>query len=217
MASFLDRLRDGPPIVADGGMARLPPRRHGCCPEEGTSAPDTIVSVHLSFLNAGAELIETNTFGANRRKLASRYLEDELQRINEAGVKLARDARQISGKEVYIAGSIGPLGEHEEAWPEDHAPLFAEQAALLAGRGVDLFMVETFFDLDELVVAVEAVRSVSSLPIVAMMTFGEDAETIGGVSAAEAAARLRELELAAIGTNHGAGPHSALSGAAGDG
>jgi homocysteine S-methyltransferase len=214
MANFLERLRDGPPIVADGGMGSLisaaSPRLR--CPEEGNiRAPDTIVSVHLSFINAGAELIETNTFGANRSKLASRYLEDELQRINEAGVKLARDARQISGKEVYIAGSIGPLGEHEETWPEDHAPLFAEQALLLAGRGVDLFTVETFFDLDELVTAIDAVRSVSSLPIIAMMTFGEDAETIGGVSAAEAAARLRELELAAIGTNHGAGPHSALS------
>ena len=70
-------------------------------------------------------------------------------------MKLARDARQISGKEVFIAGSIGPLGEHEETWPEDHGPLFAEQAALLAGRGVDLFMVETFFDLDELVTAID--------------------------------------------------------------
>src|SRR3954469_21123819 len=201
MASFLDRLRDGPPIVADGGMGSLvsaaSPRLR--CPEEGNiRAPDTVVSVHLSFINAGAELIEANTFGANRPKLASRYLEDELLRINEAGVKLARDARQVSGKEVYIAGSIGPLGEHEEQWPEDHAPLFAEQAALLAGRGVDLFTVETFFDLDELVTAIDAVRSVSSLPIVAMMTFGEDAETIGGVNAAEAAARLRELDLAAI-------------------
>src|SRR3954470_6252768 len=143
MASFLERLRDGPPITADGGtgtlVASAAPRLR--CPEEANiRTPDTVVSVHLSFINAGAELIETNTFGANRRKLAARYLEDELQRINEAGVKLARDARQVSGKEVYIAGSIGPLGEHDEAWPEDHGPLFAEQAALLAGRGVDLFM-----------------------------------------------------------------------------
>jgi len=237
-SSFLDRLRDGPPIVADGGMGSLvsaaAPRLR--CPEEANvRAPDTVVSVHLSFINAGAELIETNTFGGNRRKLASRYLEDELVRINEAGVKLARDARQVSGREVFIAGSIGPLGSGLEAspaelatpgrgtggapaapgaegtWPEDRAPLFAEQAELLAGRGVDLFAVETFFDLDELVTAIEAVRSVSSLPIVAMMTFGEDAETIGGVSATDAAARLAALGVAAIGTNHGAGPNSALS------
>jgi methionine synthase I (cobalamin-dependent) len=211
---FLDRLRDGPPIVADGGMGSLvsaaAPRVR--CPEEANvRAPDTVVSVHLSFINAGAELIETNTFGANRRKLAARYLEDEVVRINEAAVKLARDARQVSGKEIYIAGSIGPLGEHEETWPEDNAPLFAEQAELLAGRGVDLFAIETFFDLDELITAVEAVRSVSDLPIVAMMTFGDDAETIGGVPATVAAERLAQLDVCAFGTNHGAGPNAALS------
>ena len=215
MASgFLDRLRDGPPIVADGGTGTLvsaaAPRLR--CPEEANiRAPETVVSVHLSFINAGAELIETNTFGANRRKLAARYLEDELVRINEAGVKLARDARQISGKEVFIAGSIGPLGEHEEAWPEDHGSIFEEQARLLAGRGVDLIAVETFFDLDELVTAIEAVRSACSLPVVAMMTFGDDAETIGGVPAALAAERLAALGVDAIGTNHSAGPHSALA------
>jgi homocysteine S-methyltransferase len=213
-ASFLERLRDGPPIVADGGTGTLisaaAPRLR--CPEEANvRAPDTVVSVHVSFINAGAELIETNTFGANRAKLASRYLEEELVRINEAAVKLARDARQVSGREVFIAGSIGPLGEHEETWPEDRAPLFAEQARLLAGRGVDLFSVETFFDLDELVTAIEAVRSVSDLPIVAMMTFGDDAETIGGVSATEAAERLIGLGVAAVGTNHGAGPDAALT------
>src|SRR5213592_758784 len=103
------------------------------CPEEANlRAPESVLSLHLGFIRAGAELIETNTFGANRRKLATRYLEDEFVRINEAGVKLARDARQVSGKEIFIAGSIGPLGEHEETWPEDRAPLFAEQAALLA-------------------------------------------------------------------------------------
>ncbi len=213
-ASFLERLRDGPPIVADGGTGTLisaaAPRLR--CPEEANvRAPDTVVSLHVSFINAGAELIETNTFGANRAKLASRYLEEELVRINEAAVKLARDARQVSGREVFVAGSIGPLGEHEETWPEDRAPLFAEQARLLAGRGVDLFSVETFFDLEELVTAIEAVRSVSDLPIVAMMTFGDDAETIGGVSAARAAERLASLGVASIGTNHGAGPDAALT------
>jgi methionine synthase I (cobalamin-dependent)/5,10-methylenetetrahydrofolate reductase len=213
MASLLDRLRDGPPITADGGMGPLvaaaAPRLR--CPEEANlREPDTIVSLHLGFINAGAELIETNTFGANRPKLAARYLEDDLVAINEAAVKLARDARQVSGREVFIAGSIGPLGETEDTWPEERAPIFAEQAELLAGRGVDLFMVETFFDLEELVTAIGAVRSVSGLPIVAMMTFGEDAETIGGVSAAVAAERLAGLDVAAIGTNHGAGPALAL-------
>src|SRR4029434_10560572 len=89
------------------------------CPEEANlRAPETVVSVHLSFINAGAELIETNTFGANRPKLAARYLEDDLAAVNEAAVKLARDARQVSGREAFIAGSAGPLCAHEGAAPQ---------------------------------------------------------------------------------------------------
>src|SRR5215207_2051405 len=157
---FEQRLRAGPPIVADGGMGALlsgaVPRLR--CPEEANlRAPESVVAFHASFIRAGAELIETNTFGANRRKLAAHYLEDELERINETGVKLAREARQMTGRDVFIAGSIGPLGL-EEGEAIDQPALFAEQAQLLHGRGVDLFMVETFYDLDELTAAVEAVR-----------------------------------------------------------
>src|SRR5215210_6239610 len=133
-------------------------------PEEANlRAPDAVVSLHVSFINAGAELIETNTFGANRRKLATHFLEDDLERINSTAVKLARQAREITGGDVFIAGSIGPLGE--AASTRVRRELFAEQASVLEGRGSDLFMVETFYDLEELVDAVEAVRSVSSLPI----------------------------------------------------
>src|SRR5438034_3635272 len=82
-------------------------------PEEANlRAPEAVISAHVSFINAGAELIETNTFGANRHKLAQHYLEDDFERINSAGVKLARDAREITGREVFIGGSIGPVGEH---------------------------------------------------------------------------------------------------------
>lgn len=164
---FLERLSRGPAIVADGGMGALltgaVPRLR--CPEEANlRAPEAVVDLHLSFIAAGADLIETNTFGANRRKLASRFLDDELEAINSAAVKLAREAREISGKELFIAGAIGPLGELEEGEAVDHVGIFAEQARILEGRGVDVFFVETFFDLDELVAAVAAVRSVSSLP-----------------------------------------------------
>src|SRR5213078_2526704 len=124
----------------------------------------------LGYIRAGAELIETNTFGANRAKLAQTFLEDDFERINSAGVKLARDAREVSGKEVFIAGSIGPLGDAELRGVEP-AELYAEQARILEGRGADLFMVETFFDLGDLETAIAAVRSVSSLPIVALMSF----------------------------------------------
>ena len=155
--SFSDRLRGGPPVVADGGMgvvlaAAVPGLR---CPEEANlRAPDAVVAVHVSFINAGAELIETNTFGANRRKLAQHFLDDDFERINSTGVKLARDAREITGREVFIGGSIGPGGEHDGTG-------FAEQARILEGRGADVVMLETFYDLLELELAVEAVRSVS--------------------------------------------------------
>jgi homocysteine S-methyltransferase len=209
---FLERLEQGPVVVADGGMGALlsaaVPRLRS--PEEANlRAPDAVVSLHVSFINAGSDLIETNTFGANRRKLSHHFLEDELESINSAGVKLARDAREMTGRDVFIGGSIGPLGE--PATSRVRRELFAEQAAVLDGRGADVFMVETFYDLEEVVDAVEAVRSVSSLPIVALLTFDESAETLAGVTAAEAAARLMELDVAAIGANHGAGLLAALA------
>src|SRR5919198_1458436 len=209
---FEQRLAGGPVIVGDGGMGVLVtsavPRLR--CPEEANlRAPESVVTLHTSFIRAGADLIETNTFGANRHKLAQHYLEDELERINGAGVKLAREAREVSGRDVFVAGSIGPLGDLGIP-AERRAEIFAEQAALLDGRGIDLFMIETFYDLGELDTAIEAVRSVSSLPVVATLTFDEGAETLAGVTAAEAAERLRPLGLAAIGANHGAGLHAAL-------
>jgi methionine synthase / methylenetetrahydrofolate reductase(NADPH) len=180
------------------------------CPEEANvRAPESVLSLHLGFIRAGADVIEANTFGANRRKLAEHYLEDDVVAINEAAVKIARDAREVSGREVFIAGSIGPLGDAGDSRDED-ASVFEEQATLLEGRGVDLFMVETFYDLDELTTAIAAVRGVSSLPIVALLTFDEDAQTLGGVSAEEAAAALATQDVVAIGANHGLGLQAAL-------
>jgi homocysteine S-methyltransferase len=212
VSSFLERLRAGPPIVADGGMGALitaaVPRLR--CPEEANvRAPEAVVSLHVGFINAGAELIETNTFGANRRKLGHHYLEDDVERINSAAVKLARDAREVSAKPVFIAGSIGPLGE--SASSRVRLELYAEQASILEGRGADLFLVETFYDLQEIEDAVAAVKSVSNLPIVALMTFDETAETIAGVTARDAADLLRTLDVAAFGANHGAGLLAALA------
>ena len=211
---FSERLRNGPPLIADGGTgvllsAAVPGLR---VPEEANlRAPESVISLHLGFIRAGADLIETNTFGANRRKLRGHFLEDELAAINQTAVKLAREAREISGRDVYVAGSIGPVGDAgSRSSDEDRAALFTEQAELLEGRGVDLFMVETFYDLDELLIAIDAVRGVSSLPIVALLSFDQDAETIGGVQAADAAERLRPLGLAAIGANHGSGIQAAL-------
>jgi methionine synthase / methylenetetrahydrofolate reductase(NADPH) len=210
MSRFLQRLHEGPPLVGDGGMGALVSSAVSRlrCPEEANlRSPDSVVSLHLGFIRAGADLIETNTFGANRRKLRAQFLEDEVAAINEAAVKIARDAREVSGRDVFIAGSIGPVGE---ASPDERHTAFAEQAQLLEGRGVDLFVVETFYELAELLTAIDAVRSVSSLPIVALLTFDEDAHTLGGVSASEAAAALADQDVAAVGANHGLGLQAAL-------
>src|SRR6185437_7924957 len=153
---------------------------------------------HLVYIRAGAELIETNTFVASRGKLAQHFLEDEFEAINAAGVKLAREAREVSGKEIFIAGSMGPGGDH------------GERALLLEGRGVDVFFLETFSSLDELESAIADVRAVSNLPVVALLTFDAAGDTLAGVPASRAAQRLRGLELAAFGANHGAGPTAAI-------
>ena len=211
---FLERLNSGTPLVGDGGMGTLisgAVARLRCPEEANLRAPESVVALHASFIRAGADLIETNTFGANRRKLAGFYLEDEFERINSNAVRLAREAREVAGREVFIAGAIGPLGEVENFDPAEAAPLVAEQARVLEGRGVDLLMLETFYYLDELVAAIDAVRSVSQLPLVALMTFDADGQTLGGVSARDASERLALLELAAIGANHSAGPAAALN------
>ena len=161
---FLTRLAAHPPIVADGGMGTLisaaVPRLR--CPEEANlRAPESVVSLHVSFIRAGADLIETNTFGASRPKLATHFLEDDFTAINSTAVRLAREAREVAGREVFIAGSIGPLGDLERD-PTRRAELFAEQAEILEGRGADLFTVETFYELEELETALAAVSSSSS-------------------------------------------------------
>ena len=131
MSRFLARLSSGPPIVADGGMGALvasaAPRLR--VPEEANLvAPEVVVSVHVGYIQAGAELIETNTFGANRAKLAARYLDDGTARINSEGVKLAREAREVAGADVLIAGAIGPLGE---------GAIVVDRAAVNRGRGIE--------------------------------------------------------------------------------
>jgi methionine synthase / methylenetetrahydrofolate reductase(NADPH) len=215
MSRFDDRLAGDRILVGDGGTGALlsaaVPRLR--CPEEANiKAPEAVISVHAGFIRAGAELIEANTFGANRRKLSAQFLDDRLEEIVERGVKLAREAREITGEPVLFGGSIGPLGDLEgSTGAEDAYAVFHEQARLLEGRGVDAFLVETFYDLDELETAVRAVQDVSSLPIVAQLTFDEDAQTLAGVSAREALERLRTLDVAAIGANCGLGPQAALA------
>jgi homocysteine S-methyltransferase len=176
--------------------------------------PQAVLDIHLAYIEAGAELIETATFGSSRPRLERSRAGQLTEVVNAAAVKLAREAREISGRDILVAGSIGPLAgvlDLDEpgglaAIPAAHA----EQAAILAGRGADLLVLETFFRVDELLLAVEAARGVCDLPIIAMMTFAHERPPHPYREQAEVLDRLAELELAAVGVNCAPGPMGAL-------
>jgi homocysteine S-methyltransferase len=168
---------------------------------------DLVEDVHREYVRAGADLLETNTFGANRIKLGSFGLADKLKDINIAGVRIARRA---AGDRAYVAGSIGPLGIRIEPWGktgvDDAREYFREQAEALLEGGVDLFILETFRDLNEIGAAIDAVRSLSDLPIVAQMTTEEDGNTQDGTPPEQFAPELEKRGATIIGVNCAVGP-----------
>ncbi len=210
--SFTERLARGP-LLCDGAMGtQLYERGVEDSPLDlaNLTHPDVVKAVHLDYLRAGAEVIQTNTFGANALRLAAAGAEGRVEEINRAAVGIADEARRLVGQSIWIAGAIGPLGRESSPFgPLDSATghnAFAQQAATLADAGVDLFMLETFSSLSELRLAVAAVRSVSPLPIVAQMTFAEEGMTPGGDTPEEVAAALGELDVVAFGANCSVGP-----------
>jgi homocysteine S-methyltransferase len=169
--------------------------------------PDLVEDVHREYVRAGADVLETNTFGANRIKLGSFGLADRLKDINIAGVRIARRA---AGDRAYVAGSIGPLGIRIEPWGktgvDEAREYFREQAEALIAGGVDLFILETFRDLNEIGAAIDAVRSLSDLPIVAQMTTEEDGNTQDGTPPEQFAPELEKRGATIIGVNCAVGP-----------
>jgi methionine synthase I (cobalamin-dependent)/5,10-methylenetetrahydrofolate reductase len=167
--------------------------------------PQLVQSVHADYVAAGADCIETNTFGANRFKLAVHGAPGEVRAINRSGVKIARDVRESRGRDVLVLGSMGPLGKYlaplGTVTADEAREAFREQAEALLEGGVDGFIVETFSDLVEITLAVEAIRSVTDLPIVAQMAFTDEGLTFTGRTASEAARALRELGVTALGAN----------------
>jgi methionine synthase I (cobalamin-dependent)/5,10-methylenetetrahydrofolate reductase len=169
--------------------------------------PDLVAEVHQEYVRAGADIVETNTFGANRIKLGSFGLADRLHAINEQGAKIARHA---ADEKAYVAGSIGPLGIRIEPWGktgvDEARDYFREQARALADGGVDLFILETFRDLNEIGAAIDAVRSVSDKPIIAQMTTEEDGNTLDGTPPEKFAPELEKRGATIIGVNCAVGP-----------
>jgi methionine synthase / methylenetetrahydrofolate reductase(NADPH) len=182
-------------LLADGAMGTM---LHGrgvgfdkCFDELNITSPAVVAEVHREYIEAGAQIVLTNTFGANRYKLRKHGLEKSLIEINSAGVELARRVVAASFKDVFVAGDIGPLGvriaPYGRVSREEARAAFAEQVSALAEAGADLIVIETMTDLYEVREAVRAVREVCELPVVASVTFTRDDRTLLGDDPAKVA------------------------------
>jgi len=214
---FLTRLEQGV-LLADGAMgtelyARGVPFDQ-CFDELNLTAPDLVRSIHLDYIESGAELIETNTFGANTFKLAGHNLADRLEEINRAGARIGREAVDLSGRTVFVAGSMGPIGRPVSplgsVTPEEVREAYAEQASALVAGGVDALILETFTDLSELIEAVRGVRAVANVPLIAQMTFTQEGKTLLGHGPREIVDALERLNVEVIGANCSVGPQGML-------
>src|SRR5207253_1827763 len=207
-SAFSQRL-DAGPLLCDGAMGTMLYARgvslDACFDVLNLNNPRLVQAIHAEYVAAGADLIETNTFGANRFKLAAHGLESQVREVNRRGVRLARDLRESTGRDVLILGSVGPLGKYlaplGSVTAEDARAAFREQAEGLLEGGVDACIVETFSDLAEIALAIEAIRSVTDLPIVAQMAFTDEGVTFTGRSPAEVGRTLRALGVQALGAN----------------
>src|ERR1700676_2450653 len=212
---FNERLKDSI-LIADGAMGSMLHEAIGtqrCFDELNATEPEAVFRIHQAYIEAGAQIIETNTFGANRFKLAALGLADAVQRLNSRGVKLAREARESASREVLIAGSIGPLGlgvQSRHPAPDEIQDVFHEQALALEERGVDFYILETFSYIEEILLAIDAIRSFSGLPIVAQLTYSEEGTTYGDLRPADAAAQLKAKNVQVIGANCTLGPQPLL-------
>jgi homocysteine S-methyltransferase len=223
MTQFAEIFADRP-VLADGAMGTVLYSRgifiNRCYDELNISDPNLILGVHEEYLQAGAEILETNTFGANRFRLTRHGLGSKVKEINAAGVKLARQAvahlKEKQAVEARVAGAVGPLGVRLEPLGktglDEARSAFAEQIAVLAENGVDLLIVETMPALNEAQQALMAARAVAPhLPVLVMVTVDDESNCLDGSSAAQAASLLTEWGADAIGVNCSTGPTTVLT------
>ena len=205
-------------LVCDGAMGTMLHAAGAALdrslPELNVSDPGLVATIHDSYLIAGADIIQANTFGANRLWLADHGFPDKVTEINRAGVRLARAAADRSGRNVLVAGSVSPAvtaPQRRRVGAAERMEVLREQIlALVADGAADLLILETFGYLDELVEAVSVAASVTSVPLIAQATFADDAHTLGGETPREVAAVLSSLPVAMIGTNCTIGPQRML-------
>jgi methionine synthase I (cobalamin-dependent) len=211
MPNFRDALERGEVVLFDGAMGTEIYRRgvfiNQCYDELSRSEPETVREIHEAYRRAGAQALETNTFGANRYQLQSYGLEEEVGEINRAAARLARE---VAGEELFVAGSLGPLGIRLEPYGptsrEEARAAFREQADALVEGGVDLLLLETFSDLAELREAVRGCREATDLPVVAQMTVQPDGETSYGDRPSTIAREVEGFGVDAVGLNCSVGP-----------
>jgi len=211
---FLQRIEQRP-LVCDGAMGTMLYSKgislNRCFDELNLSMPQLVKEVHVGYVKAGAEVIETNTFGANRFRLQRFNLQDRVKEVNLAGVRLARE---VAGEDLYVAGSVGPLGVRLEplgATSQTEArTAFREQIAALVEGGVDLIIIETMTDLAEARQALLAARDVSAIPVIVQMTIQDDGTTSTGVSPEDCARQLEAWGADLIGINCSVGPAGVL-------
>jgi len=207
------------PIVTDGAMGTLLHERgveiDACFDELNLTQPAIVAEVHRDYIQAGAELIKTNTFGANRTKLERHGLDEKVAEVNAAAVNLAQRVVAASFKEVFIAGDMGPLGvplaPFGRMQVDEAREIYKEQAKALIDAGVDLILIETMVDLYAVRAAVEAVREIDQeIPIIASMTFTRDRRTLLGDTPQEVATKINDLDVDVIGVNCSGGPSQLL-------
>ncbi len=215
--NFLERLAERP-LLADGAMGTMLYARgfdfDECYDALNLKRPEVVLDIHRQYAAAGADILETNTFGANAFRLAAWNLEASAAEINARGVELARQAARDVRADILIAGAVGPLGvnlaplgriSREEAYRA-----FYEQIGALAEAGADLLILETFSDLSELEEALRAAKAVCNLPVVAQMTFNREQRTFMGVTPLQAVQALTTWQPALIGANCSTGPQGVL-------
>ncbi len=217
MNPFLQKLREQP-LLCDGAMGTMLFARGAsseqCLERLVVDRPGWVTGIHQAYASAGADVITTHTFGANRIRLAKHGLESKVRELNFKAVRLVRDVREVTGRALFIAGDIGPTGrrwdltnpvERDAVWDA-----FKEQIEVLWEAGSDLLIFETFSDLDELEIGVQVAKGLCDLPIVASMTYAEDALTLGGQQADLVTTRLLAAGVDVVGVNCSVGPSQML-------
>ncbi len=218
-SKFLDKLESGRPLISDGAMGTVL-HTHGVSfdqsfDELNLSSPALVADIHREYIDAGSNIIQTNTFSANRFKLVQHGLEKRVQEINSSAVELARRVVLASYKDVMIAGDVGPLGVRLAPFGRVQADeariVFREQIEGLISAGVDLLIIETMTDLYELREAILAARDIDAkIPVIASMTFTRDDRTLLGDDPSKVARKLQEAGADVIGVNCSGGPNQIL-------